>query len=323
MARRPEPAQRDINFGEAYHDGVYSHLDGRLHCPRKMSNPLSSAHGWVTTKIVSHPTGAAVTLAILTVLVIVLLITTLVYHSKAAKATSGFRKGHFSSPSSTPTWSGGMHSNWQNGSVQDQGYFGSGFQQYSQIGHNYNPAVFSQNKLRSDLKGGHHMRAARAKKAAHVTKVSRMRAARLAAARRAGQREGLVSADPAHDADYLDAEHAAEQSSDVGPLDAAAGYMGNDGGEWMFDGSTCPSTGSFDPLTGVMAVDPSTIGSVWDPEAISEAQALAAVGSYVNDPSGDEMAFQAAISSAYDSNAAADTMSDAQLTQMMQRGSAP
>lgn len=85
----------------------------------------------------------------------------------------------------------------------------------------------------------------------------------------------------------------------------------------------CPSTGNFNPITGTMIVDTSTIGKVWDPSAIAEADALAELGSYYEDPSGDEMSLQAAIASARDSDSAAYSMTDAQLSTIMALGTAP
>jgi hypothetical protein len=291
-----------------------------------MSGYLGNAHGWATDKIIKHPSGVALTLAVLIVLVIILFITTMIYHSRASKST----KSGFSSPNGS--WSGGMHSNWhKGGSIHDQNYFGPAFQHYAQLGNAWQPAVTSKNALRSAYKGKHHMQVAAHRAAVHRANAQRMKAKRLAAMhRREGQTVAPSSAMMPPDANgNCPAGYALDAASGMcwdmtpaGPLDPSTGYEGDEGGDWIFDPSACPSTGTFD-ANGVMMVDPQSISDVWDPDAIAEAQALASVGSYAHDPSGDEMAFQAAISSAYDANTAADTMSDAQLTAIMQGGTAP
>lgn len=304
-----------------------------------MSGYLGNAHGWATEKISKHPAGVALTLAVLILLVIILFITTMVYHSKWKKATpASFRSG-FLSPNGS--WSGGMLSNWhKGGSVHDQAYFGPGFQHYAQQGNSYMPAVTSKNALRSAYKGKHHMQVAAHRAAIHRANAQRMKAKRLAAMhRREGQAVApsfLPTAGPSSAMVPPDANgncpagYALDAGSGMclnlapaGPIDINTGYEGDEGGDWIFDPSACPSTGAYDPVTGVMTVDTTNIADVWDPDAIAEAQALASVGSYANDPSGDEMAFQAAISSAFDANSAANTMSDAQLSAIMQGGTAP
>jgi hypothetical protein len=253
-------------------------------------------HGKATAYVREHPTSAAYAIAVLTILVIVLFIVTIVYHHKWMKA----RTGGFTGPNGS--WTGGMHANWQNGSVHDQNYFGPGLQHYAQLGHSYMPAVTSKNALQSQLKGTHHMHAARLKASAHRAAVRRMHARRAG-----GHRDGL----------------APNPAAGGNPLDPNTGYEGDDDGAWTFDQGVCPSTGSYDPVTGTMLVTDQTIGQVWNPDAIAEAQALASTGSYVTDPQGDEMALQAAIDSSYGSNAAANTMTDAQLSSIMAGGTAP
>ena len=330
-----------------------------------MSGYLGNAHGWATEKISKHPTGVALTLAVLILLVIILFITTMVYHSKWKKATpASFRSG-FKGPNGS--WTGGMHSNWQNGSVHDQNYFGPQFQHFSQLGSTYMPAVTSKNALRSAYKGKHHMQVAAHRAAIHRANAQRMKSRRLAAMhRREGQAVGplgpggmqpvgplgpggmqpvgplgpggmqmttpdggttsnpstCVSGTSPLATGTYDA-NGAPQYQCLTPDEEWGGDTTDSGYDWIFDPSACPTTGAYDPVTGVMTVDTTNIADVWDPDAIAEAQALASVGSYVSDPSGDEMAFQAAIGSAYSANAAANTMSDAQLSAIMAGGTAP
>lgn len=267
---------------------------------------LGTAHTWLCAK----PKRATIIVAVLVVLVLLFIILFGVYADKYHKCSKG-TKPTFRSGFHTPAWltGGPTQSNWwKGGSMHDQAYFNDAIQHKSQLGNAYQPAVWSKNALRGAYKGHHTMAVAAKRAATHRAAVKRAQAAHRAAMRR----EGL---DPTNGG--------AAPAGPSNPLDPTTGYEGDEGGDWAFNPSVCPSSGTFDPLTGVMTVDTQTIGNVWDPDAIAEAQALASVGSYVNDPSGDEMAFQAAISSAYDANAAADTMNDAQLATMMALGTAP
>ena len=123
------------------------------------------------------------------------------------------------------------------------------------------------------------------------------------------------------------------------PAATDSGYLGN---SWTFGGSTdttaCTATDEYgNPLVynanGVpigatsngqtIPLDAGYFAGWWDPDATAEAQALASVGSYAVDPSGDAVAFQAAIASALDSDSASATLTDAQLNALMAQGTAP
>lgn len=148
---------------------------------------LSAYHGKVVAYVQAHPTGCAVVLALLVVLTLVLLVLTLVYHSKWKSATTSGKAGF-----AGRSWTGGMHSNWQNGSQLDYGLGGNAkMQLFSQTGRSTNPAVTSVSSLNSQLKGMHHMAVAR-DRATAWHKANKARLTRMGV-----HREGLTAAQAA------------------------------------------------------------------------------------------------------------------------------
>lgn len=79
----------------------------------------------------------------------------------------------------------------------------------------------------------------------------------------------------------------------------------------------------FNPITGTVLADGLLVNQFWDPSAVVEAQALADIGSYEDDHPATLWPFEAAIDTARDADAAAYSMNDAQLSNIMAGGYAP